>query len=107
MQNLSIDNKKEDCKKNDKNAEESGITMDFSHFTFAETTEPQEDEVQPAKKQSSPKVTTNHGHSHALEIIQTERKVESEDPLYANIEPSTTSVKRNSMRNAIISFQCG
>ena len=59
MQNLSIDNKKEDCKKNDKNAEESGITMDFSHFTFAETTEPQEDEVQPAKKQSSPKVTVS------------------------------------------------
>ena len=50
MQNLSIDSKKEDSKKSDSSAE-SGIIMEFSHFTFAETSDPQDEAVHPPKNQ--------------------------------------------------------
>ena len=42
---------------------------------------------------------TNNGHTGTSEVIQNDRKTESEDPLYANIEPPATP-KRNSMRQS-------
>ena len=40
----------------------------------------------------------NHGHIPPSDVIQAEKKIETEDPLYANIEPATP--KRNSIRQS-------
>jgi len=110
MQNLSIDSKKEadqskkhlDDANNANNAvgESGAIIMDFSHFTFAETSDKQDSDdanvVQPSAKNQQP--ARNHGHIPTSDVIQAEKKIETEDPLYANIEPATP--KRNSIRQS-------